>query len=104
MSNALQKEKQLADLRADYQDSTDENKILYEVCVRNGPYCCLAFSRGLTSFPHQTFNDELEQILSDSHSDDGLSVRPSHPSPEIQIKRKLKNVLLDRNSWRKRAR
>ncbi|KAH8555673.1 hypothetical protein BGW37DRAFT_478148 [Umbelopsis sp. PMI_123] len=76
-----EKEKQLAELRADYQDSTDENKILYD-----------------------TFNDELEQILSDSHSEDGLTSRPSHPSPEIQIKRKLKNVLLDRNSWRKRAR
>lgn len=75
-----QKEKQLAELRGAYQDSTDENKILYE-----------------------TFNDELEQILSDSHSEDGRTVRPSHPSPEVQIKRKLKNVLLDRNSWRKKA-
>jgi hypothetical protein len=53
----------------------------------------------------QTFNDELEQMLADSHSDEGLAVRrPSHPSPEIQIKRKLKNVLLDRNSWRRKAR
>ncbi|GAB5589182.1 hypothetical protein Unana1_04082 [Umbelopsis nana] len=75
-----EKEKQLAELRGAYQDSTDENKILYE-----------------------TFNDELEQILSDSHSEDGRTVRPSHPSPEVQIKRKLKNVLLDRNSWRKKA-
>ncbi|KAJ2963914.1 hypothetical protein NQZ79_g1170 [Umbelopsis isabellina] len=77
----LQKERQLAEIRGAYQDSTDENKILFE-----------------------TFNDELEQILSDSHSDEGLAVRrPSHPSPEIQIKRKLKNVLLDRNSWRRKA-
>ncbi|KAM3579420.1 hypothetical protein VKS41_008278 [Umbelopsis sp. WA50703] len=76
-----EKERQLADIRGAYQDSTDENKILYE-----------------------TFNDELEQMLADSHSDEGLAVRrPSHPSPEIQIKRKLKNVLLDRNSWRRKA-
>ncbi len=29
--------------------------------------------------------------------------RPSHPSPDMQMKRKLENTLIERNQWQLRA-
>lgn len=33
----------------------------------------------------------------------GATKRPSHPSPDIQMKRKLEMTLLERNQWQLRA-
>jgi hypothetical protein len=65
-----------------YQDAIDENQILY-----------------------QTFNDELEHLLKIIERNSmATDHRPAHPTPEEQIKRKLKTVLKERNNWQHVAR
>jgi hypothetical protein len=85
--NALVKKVKEKDVEIDaiqsmYQDAIDENQILY-----------------------QTFNEELEQLLKITEKNALLmNHRPAHPTPEDQIKRKLKAAVKERNSWQHLAR
>ncbi|CAM0142254.1 hypothetical protein VKS41_002265 [Umbelopsis sp. WA50703] len=75
----------VANLRKLYRDTADENKILYE-----------------------KFNEELEDIanvLEDQrYKSDVFGVsRPAHPTPEGQLRRKLKAALKERNYWQQKS-
>jgi hypothetical protein len=41
--------------------------------------------------------------MNNSNEEEGIEERPSHPSPDIQMKRKLEMTLLERNQWQLRA-
>lgn len=77
-----EKDEEIDVIQSMYQDAIDENQILY-----------------------QTFNEELEQLLKITEKN-GLLMdhRPAHPTPEDQIKRKLKAVVKERNGWQHLAR
>lgn len=76
-----EKDGEIESIQAMYQDAIDENQILY-----------------------QTFNDELDQLLKIIARESSSDHRPAHPTPEEQIKRKLKAVLRERNEWQQIAR
>ncbi|KAG2186736.1 hypothetical protein INT44_002962 [Umbelopsis vinacea] len=76
---------EVTNLRKLYRDTADENKILYE-----------------------KFNEELEDIanvLEDRrYKSDGFgSSRPSHPTPEGQLRRKLKVAIKERYYWQQKS-
>lgn len=77
-----EKDEEIDVIQSMYQDAIDENQILY-----------------------QTFNEELEQLLKITEKNVLLmDHRPAHPTPEDQIKRKLKAVIKERNGWQHLAR
>lgn len=77
-----EKDSEIESIQTMYQDAIDENQILY-----------------------QTFNDELEHLLKIIERNSmATDHRPAHPTPEEQIKRKLKTVLKERNNWQHVAR
>jgi len=72
-----EKDTEIESIQTMYEDAIDENQILY-----------------------QTFNEELEQLLKIiERSSIASDHRPAHPTPEEQIKRKLKTALNERNNW-----
>ncbi|KAJ2955213.1 hypothetical protein NQZ79_g8757 [Umbelopsis isabellina] len=80
MRKVKEKDSEIVSIQAMYQDAIDENQILY-----------------------QTFNDELDQLLKIIARESSSDHRPAHPTPEEQIKRKLKAVLKERNEWQQIA-
>ncbi|GAB5588787.1 hypothetical protein Unana1_03687 [Umbelopsis nana] len=76
---------EVVQLRKLYRDTADENKILYE-----------------------KFNEELEDIANvvedRRYKSDVFGVtRPAHPTPEGQLRRKLKVALKERNYWQQKS-
>ncbi|KAI8138256.1 hypothetical protein BJV82DRAFT_673801 [Fennellomyces sp. T-0311] len=82
------KDEEMAILRVRYQDAMSENDLLYEA-----------------------FNNELDQMYEifdrRTQVDDKDTIdsrrRPSHPSPEAQVRRKLELTIKERNQWHQTA-
>lgn len=90
LTSLLQKkEEEIEMLKADLEDSVSE---LGTVCDKfNAELETLSNIYQFTSLSMA----EQEQLPSED--------RPSHPSPELQMKRKLENTLIERNQWQLRA-
>ncbi|KAH8557051.1 hypothetical protein BGW37DRAFT_553271 [Umbelopsis sp. PMI_123] len=77
LNKVKEKDAEIDVIQSMFQDAIDENQILY-----------------------QTFNEELEQLLHITEKNTlATDHRPAHPTPEDQIKRKLKTVVKERNGW-----
>ncbi|KAI9492109.1 hypothetical protein BDB00DRAFT_789062 [Zychaea mexicana] len=90
------KDEELSILRIRYQDAMAENDLLYEAFNNELDQMYDLYEQRAT---RPSVNQRLE------HEDDGIGGprRPSHPSPEAQIRKKLELTIKERNQWHQTA-
>ncbi|KAI7884422.1 hypothetical protein K492DRAFT_204753 [Lichtheimia hyalospora FSU 10163] len=105
------RDEELATLRIRYRDCIAENDLLYEAFNHelDQMFDTLGFQRHQRQRQHIVDDDGG----GDDDDDDDTSIesqrqhihhrRPSHPSPEMQIRRKLEVTMKERNQWHQTA-